>query len=126
MPQRRAGLGSNGKHGCDARNNKNVEISPVRGSFFDCLTDGSRHGENARIAAGDDADFSTCDGHLQRRPGAGQLLAVVRSVAALVGTKGEPIKIREIAKEILSSGNGRRCLRRHLLRITRAKPYHSQ
>ena len=48
------------------RANRDVDVAPVRFAIFDCLENGRRHREYARIAAGDEGDMASILDQAQR------------------------------------------------------------
>ena len=90
--------------------------------LLDRLEHSRRHGEHARIAAGDDGDLAPFRRKLQGKPGAVHFDAIVAGVGALVRPQGEPLDIGAIADDIARRRDRRARLRRHPFGRTRAEP----
>ena len=87
--------------------------SSHRGSLLDRLEHRRRHGENARIAAGDDRDRAPFRRELERKAGAVEFGAIVAGVGALVRPQGQAVEIRAIADDVARRLDRRARLRRH-------------
>ncbi len=121
MAKRRAGSRSDRQHGCHTRHEGEIDIAPFGGAAFDRLANCRRHGENAGIAAGHHAHLAAGSCKPQSLLGAGNLLAIGRSVATLVRPKRQPVNVREITEKIVRSFNGSERFRRYLGLTARAK-----
>ena len=120
MAERRARLGRDREHGGHARHDRDFDVAPMGRAVVDRFAHRCGHGEDAGITAGHDADVVSAGCHFQRCLGAGQFLAVVGGMAALVRPQVQPVDIREIAEEVGGCRNCRLRFRGHLIRVAGA------
>src|SRR5689334_80783 len=101
MSEWRSGARSNREHGGDSRHHPDVECAPAFRPRRDLLADRGRHGEHARISTRDQADMGALGRMIERGPGAGGFLAVVRGVPRLIFPDRYAVEIGTIAVERL-------------------------
>ena len=126
MAKRRAGLGGGRQHGRDARQNLYVEFTPGFRSLLQGLEDRRGHGEDARIAGGNDHDFFALGGERQRLAGALQLDPVVAGVLGEARPVGHPLHVGYVADDIARRGQRRLDLGRHQLLCARPETRDNQ
>src|SRR5208282_3157212 len=97
------------------------ESAPTLRPGFDFFADCRRHGEDARIATGDDGDARALRGVMERSGSARTLLAIVGSVAALARARRHPIEIRAVTVERLRGRKRVVGFRREVARIARSQ-----
>jgi len=124
--QRRAHARRDREHGADAGDDCDLEVAPALRPGLDLRADGSRHGENAGIAARDKGHMRALRGMAQRRRRALSLLAVAGSMARLSSPRRDAVEIGAVAVERLGAGECGVRFRSAPARIARTKPHHAE
>src|SRR4029077_2085555 len=90
----------------------------------DLLADRGRHGEHARIAAGDHSDARALRRVAERGRRTRRLFAVVGRMSTLAGTRRHAVEIRPVAIKRLRVGERGGGLRGEITRIARSQADH--
>ncbi len=102
VAERRPGAGGGGVGGGDPGQHTDRHV-PVR-AFGGGLQDGGGHGEDPRVAAGDDGDAAAPAGQVEGELGTFGLDLVVRAVPDLARAVRHPVEVGGVADEVLGGG----------------------